>query len=137
MKHAKVVDLFCGAGGLTYGLERAGLNVVEGVDVDERCRYAYEINTKARFIAKDVRDYDVDDAGLAWGDAAVRILVGCAPCQPFSTYAQGIVPHTYGSRFGRTPTSSRWRTYRRSHAPKPFDRSSEVSSRRDTRSLTR
>ena len=100
MKCAKVVDLFCGAGGLTCGLERAGLNVVEGIDVDGRCRYAYETNTRARFIAKDIRDYGVDDVRSAWAEAEIRILVGCAPCQPFSTYAQGIVPHTYESRWG-------------------------------------
>jgi DNA (cytosine-5)-methyltransferase 1 len=33
-----VVDLFCGAGGLTYGLERAGLSVVKGVDNDRHAK---------------------------------------------------------------------------------------------------
>ena len=31
-----VVDLFCGVGGLTHGLQRAGLNVIAGVDFEER-----------------------------------------------------------------------------------------------------
>ena len=48
MLEAKIVDLFCGAGGLTAGLEAAGLNVVEGVDADELCRYPYETNTQFR-----------------------------------------------------------------------------------------
>lgn len=89
MSAAKVVDLFCGAGGLTYGLELAGLSVVEGVDVDERCRYPYEANTKARFVAKDVRNYSAEALSSAWAGADVRILVGCAPCQRFSTYSRG------------------------------------------------
>ena len=33
------VDLFCGAGGLTHGLEMAGLDVKLGVDVDPHCRF--------------------------------------------------------------------------------------------------
>ncbi len=85
----KAVDIFCGAGGLTYGMEAAGLIVAEGVDIDPTCRHAYETNTNARFVLKNARDYDAQALQRAWGDANVRILVGCAPCQPFSTYTQG------------------------------------------------
>ena len=88
---AQAIDLFCGAGGLTYGLQQAGLNVVEGVDLDRSCQDAYQINTGAHFIAKDIREYTVTEIETAWSSANIRILVGCAPCQPFSTY-------TYGSR---------------------------------------
>lgn len=89
MSQAKVIDLFCGAGGLTYGLQEAGLEVVEGVDVDEGCRYPFESNTGVPFVSKDVRKYTPEDAEAAWGDCDIRIMVGCAPCQPFSTYTQG------------------------------------------------
>ena len=30
------VDLFCGVGGLTYGMQQAGINVVAGYDIDEK-----------------------------------------------------------------------------------------------------
>ncbi len=86
---AKVVDLFCGAGGLTYGLELAGLQVVEGVDIDPACKYPYEINTNARYVRKNAREYQAEELLKAWGDSEYRVLVGCAPCQPFSTYTQG------------------------------------------------
>ena len=100
MSEEKVIDLFCGAGGLTYGLEQAGLSVVEGVDLDERCRYPYEANTEARFVAKDVRHYGAEELRSAWDGADVRILVGCAPCQRFSTYARGCAaPSEYRSRW--------------------------------------
>lgn len=85
----KVVDLFCGAGGLTYGLEQAGLNVVEGVDIDPACQYPYEANTNARYVRKNAREYLACELREAWGNAKYRVLVGCAPCQPFSTYTQG------------------------------------------------
>ena len=83
-----VVDLFCGAGGLTHGLEAAGLAVVEGVDADGRCRHAYEANTASRFVERDVLDYHAEDVRRAWNGADYKILVGCAPCQSFSTYSQ-------------------------------------------------
>lgn len=89
MLEAIAVDLFCGAGGLTRGLEDAGLDVAEGVDVDEHCRFPYESNTAARFTARDVREYGADDLEAAWEGTAFRVLVGCAPCQPYSTYSRG------------------------------------------------
>ena len=100
MFQAKVIDLFCGAGGLTVGLEQAGLTVVEGVDIDERCRYPYVENTAARFVTKDLENYQAKDLENAWGRSQFRILVGCAPCQPFSTYARGNGSRgEYGSRW--------------------------------------
>lgn len=85
----RAIDLFCGAGGLTYGLQEAGVNVVEGVDIDEYCRHPFEKNTEANFVCKDVRKYNAAEAEAAWAGAGIRVLVGCAPCQPFSTYTQG------------------------------------------------
>ena len=85
----RAVDLFCGAGGLTYGLRQAGIEVVEGVDLDQSCRHAYEFNNGARFIHKSVPDYTANEIASALSGGKVKLLVGCAPCQPFSTYTQG------------------------------------------------
>lgn len=82
------VDLFCGAGGLTHGLIDAGVRVVAGVDFDEACRHPYEANHGAvEFHQADVADLDASAVAEWFGDAKVRVLAGCAPCQPFSTYA--------------------------------------------------
>ena len=48
------VDLFCGVGGLTYGLQLAGIPVVAGFDIENSCRYAYEHNNNTMFILRDV-----------------------------------------------------------------------------------
>ena len=84
------VDLFCGAGGLTIGLEAAGIPVVEGVDIDPKCEYAYSHNTNAKYRHMSVTRYSASDIEKALGDVDVKVLAGCAPCQPFSTYAQGV-----------------------------------------------
>lgn len=86
----EAVDLFCGAGGLTAGLRQAGVTVRAGYDIEESCRFAYEHNNHAQFIRQDVGEITGDDINGWYQDPnALRLLAGCAPCQPFSTYNQG------------------------------------------------
>lgn len=82
-----VVDLFCGVGGLTHGLQRAGLNVVVGIDIESSCQFAYEANNKAKFVNEDITKISTKTIANYYPDNAVKILVGCAPCQPFSRYS--------------------------------------------------
>jgi DNA (cytosine-5)-methyltransferase 1 len=83
------VDLFCGIGGLTYGLTRGGIHVVAGVDVDPNCRFPYESNNNAKFIEKDIRTLSGDELAGLFNNSKYRLLAGCAPCQPFSSYSRG------------------------------------------------
>ena len=50
------VDLFCGIGGLTHGLQLAGIRVVAGIDNDGSCQYAYEKNNDSKFLNKKIED---------------------------------------------------------------------------------
>ena len=84
-----VVDLFCGIGGLSHGFRQAGFQVVAGVDADETCRYAYETNNDAKFVGRPLEEISGEEIGKMFPDGAGRILVGCAPCTPFSAYASG------------------------------------------------
>lgn len=90
LKHPKInaVDLFCGAGGLTHGLQRAGIDVVAGYDVEESCRFAYEHNNQAKFINQDVTKLRKEEVEEHLRGADFTLLAGCAPCQPFSTYSR-------------------------------------------------
>lgn len=96
----KAVDLFCGAGGLTYGLQQAGIDVVAGYDVEEACRFAYEHNNQAKFIRKDVTELSKEEVEKHLHGAEFTVLAGCAPCQPFSTYSR--TTNTAG------PKDNRW-----------------------------
>jgi DNA (cytosine-5)-methyltransferase 1 len=88
-KKVACVDLFCGAGGLTHGFLLEGLPVVAGIDLDPACRFPYEQNNaKARFLERDIGGVTVNELRELFGGASFTILAGCAPCQPFSTYAQ-------------------------------------------------
>lgn len=82
------IDLFCGAGGLTHGLIKAGIQVVAGIDLDSQCRFPYETNNPSIFIERDVQKMSGCDIVEIFGKARVKLLAGCAPCQPFSAYSQ-------------------------------------------------
>lgn len=83
----KAVDLFCGVGGLTYGLRQAGIPVVAGIDIDGSCKYAYtQNNGDCKFIQKSIDDVTAKEIKALLKGADVKILVGCAPCQPFSSH---------------------------------------------------
>lgn len=88
---ATAVDLFCGAGGLTRGLLDAGIPVAAGYDVDEACRFPYEHNnSNAEFKRVSVADLTAEALASHYPEGHTRILVGCAPCQTFSKYTQGL-----------------------------------------------
>lgn len=83
----KAVDLFCGIGGLTHGLVKEGIEVAAGYDLDAECKYPYEANNASKFYHKDVSEVSGDEIASHFEGADIKILVGCAPCQPFSTYS--------------------------------------------------
>jgi DNA (cytosine-5)-methyltransferase 1 len=82
------VDLFCGVGGLSCGLAAQGVSVVAGIDVDPACQFPYEVNHKdAKFLLRDVTEFSGKELNELWSPGVLRLLAGCAPCQPFSSYA--------------------------------------------------
>lgn len=81
-----VVDLFCGAGGLSLGLNWSGLRIAGGIDIDPHCRFPFEANIKAPFLNRDVTKVKPKEISALFGDAKIRVLAACAPCQPFSGY---------------------------------------------------
>ena len=86
------IDIFCGIGGLSYGLKKAGIDVLAGVDLDPSCEYAYEQNVQAEFVLMDVSRVQGEEINAKYwsGDEQVKILAGCAPCQPFSTHSNKV-----------------------------------------------
>ena len=84
------IDAFCGVGGLSYGLMSAGVEVVAGIDVDGSCRYPFETNISgAQFFERDICEVKPKELEQLWPSDSPRLLAGCAPCQPFSSYHKG------------------------------------------------
>jgi len=58
--------------------------------MDESCRYSYEENNKpAKFLAADVAALTGEMLAEMYPKSAIKLLAGCAPCQPFSSYSLG------------------------------------------------
>lgn len=81
------IDLFCGCGGLTLGLKKAGFAVIGGVDIDPLSLETYRINhNEVSLFEGNIQDIDplvmLRSLGLRPGQLA--LLAGCPPCQGFS-----------------------------------------------------
>lgn len=84
-KELKAIDFFCGAGGMTYGLGLAGINVLAGIDIDSECIETYEYNNPdSVFIHADIRELDKTEfqkiTGIEKNDDSM-VFIGCSPCQ--------------------------------------------------------
>lgn len=82
------VDLFCGCGGLTVGLKRAGFRVLGAVDVDPLSVKTYKANHRdVALWEKDIRELEPQELLDAFGlkKGGLDLLAGCPPCQGFST----------------------------------------------------
>ncbi len=87
-KRLKAVDFFCGGGGMSYGLQEAGIRVLAGIDYEISCKETYEANVRdAAFIHADVFALQASELarslGLSQNDDNL-ILIGCSPCQYWS-----------------------------------------------------
>jgi DNA (cytosine-5)-methyltransferase 1 len=81
------IDLFCGAGGLSSGLEAAGFEIAAAVDVDSKACLTYRQNHKKTIIiSEDIAKLKTQDvlkrANLS--KESIALIVGGPPCQGFS-----------------------------------------------------
>lgn len=87
-KKIKAVDFFCGGGGMSYGIQQAGIKVLAGIDYEENCRATYEYNIKkAKFINADIfelKEQALEETLNLKKNDDELLLIGCSPCQFWS-----------------------------------------------------
>jgi DNA (cytosine-5)-methyltransferase 1 len=84
-KKLNAIDLFCGAGGLSYGFESAGFNILLGIDNDKMALTTFEHNHKnSKSICGDIRKITYSDIKKKIGTSAIDVIIGGPPCQGFS-----------------------------------------------------
>ena len=84
------IDLFSGAGGLSYGFEKAGLNCLAGIDFLKPAIETFKKNhKKAIGIDGDIRKILIKDFKKKIKNKKVHIVCGGPPCQGFSTIGPG------------------------------------------------
>lgn len=80
----KVLDLFCGVGGLSWGFERVGFKIIGGIDVWEKALKVFKnVHTNARVLLADLSK--LSDKEILREFKEVDVVVGGPPCQAFST----------------------------------------------------
>ena len=89
MKKYKLLDLFCGAGGLSLGFEKAGYSVVRAIDFDKWAIETYNFNRKNK--VGEVKDVTTIDQEYINKLGQVDGIIGGPPCQGFSTSGQRLI----------------------------------------------
>lgn len=88
MSRLKAIDFFCSGGGMSCGMQQAGIDVIAGIDHDISCKETYETNISgANFIHADV--FELGEKELQKKTRIKKnddnlILIGCSPCQFWS-----------------------------------------------------
>ncbi|MFA7205669.1 MAG: DNA cytosine methyltransferase [Saccharofermentanales bacterium] len=85
-KQYKVIDLFAGAGGLSYGFEQAGFEVSLAVEKDSWAVETYKHNhVNQNIIEEDI--CQLEDEFFSKYKGEVDLVMGGPPCQEFSIAA--------------------------------------------------
>src|SRR3974390_2506963 len=84
------IDLFCGCGGFTLGMLRAGYECVAAIDSDQEAISPLQANipTLPYALQRDLTKYRPSDLAQLIGRDRVDVIVGGPPCQGFSTARQ-------------------------------------------------
>ncbi len=81
----KIIDLFCGCGGLSRGFEQAGFEVVLAIDMWKDAITTFNYNHKSKVaLCKDIHTIKTDEL-VAYKRSGIMGVIGGPPCQGFST----------------------------------------------------
>ena len=84
------IDLFCGCGGFSLGLHRAGFRCLAALDSDPAAIETFRKNLPEvpHILEKDLTKYPASELARLLGDVRPDLIAGGPPCQGFSTARQ-------------------------------------------------
>ena len=90
MKRLSCIDLFCGCGGFTLGMERAGFLTLAAADSNHEAITVFRSNfpSVAHIFHQDLTTFAPAEMAQIIGAQEVAVIVGGPPCQGFSTVRQ-------------------------------------------------
>ena len=90
MKKLTFIDLFCGCGGFSLGMERAGFDCLAAVDFNSEAVTVFQKNFShvPYGLEKDLTQFRPKEMAKLLGTDCVDVIVGGPPCQGFSTVRQ-------------------------------------------------
>jgi DNA (cytosine-5)-methyltransferase 1 len=89
-RNSRLIDLFCGCGGFSLGMERAGFRVLAAVDFNAEAIATFHRNLPhvPHALQKDLTKFRPQELAKLIGTDRVDVIVGGPPCQGFSTARQ-------------------------------------------------
>lgn len=108
------IDLFCGCGGFTLGMRRAGFECLAAIDYDKHAIATLRANVDdvPHILEKNLRSFRPQDLAALIGQRRVDVIVGGPPCQGFST-ARQVDGANHGNRLVIDRRRSLYRTFLR------------------------
>lgn len=116
------IDLFCGCGGFTLGMQRAGFHVLAAIDCNAEAvatlsanlveRYNPGLTPVSHVLQRDLTQFDPVDLATLLGARQVDVIVGGPPCQGFST-ARQVDGANHGARLKADPRRHLYREFLR------------------------
>ena len=98
------IDLFCGAGGFSKGLEIAGMKCIGGIDNVEPACKTHALNHKSsKTICQDIRELSPDKFAEVIGTNNVDVIIGGPPCPTFSTIGHAKIQSVTGKDVSEDP----------------------------------
>ncbi|NLC92840.1 MAG: DNA cytosine methyltransferase [Treponema sp.] len=86
------LDLFCGCGGLSLGFEKAGINILLGIDAWQDAITTFNYNHKnSQGLCADLSTLNPKDVESNLNNKSVDIIIGGPPCQGFSVAGKRII----------------------------------------------
>lgn len=108
------IDLFCGAGGFSKGLELAGLKCIGGIDNVEPACKTHALNHKnSTTICQDIRELSPDKFAEIIGTKHVDVIIGGPPCPTFSTIGHAKIQSVTGKDVSEDPRNKLFLEYLR------------------------
>src|SRR3989344_9265894 len=103
IKKLKVIDLFCGVGGLSYGFAHDdNFEIVAANDILPNMAKAYSLNhSTVKVYAEDIKDFGAEkiERDLSLKATEIDIIVGGPPCQGYSTVGKRLIDDPRGKLF--------------------------------------
>lgn len=86
------IDLFCGCGGLSLGFEKAGFNVILGIDAWQDAITTFNFNHKnSKGLCADLFTLNPEDVKNQLDGKNIDVIIGGPPCQGFSVAGKQII----------------------------------------------
>ena len=103
MKKIKVIDLFAGVGGLSYGFSHDDkFEIIAANEILPDMAKAYELNhPTVKMYCKDIKEFGVKDLKKDFNikKSEIDLVVGGPPCQAYSTVGKRLIDDPKGKLF--------------------------------------